>query len=99
MDLVLATRPDWSQTINLIKEDDGRSHLVRLETIQRVLSVADCITDLLPNPPINVTKSSELTGKQAKTDDLHPSQSVYVDGCLPGQKAAAAVAQILRPIY
>lgn len=34
VDLVLTARPDWSQTINLIEEDDGWTHLVRLETIQ-----------------------------------------------------------------
>lgn len=43
VDLVLPARPNWSQTINFIEENDGRTHLVRLVGVQnRFGSVTIC---------------------------------------------------------
>lgn len=36
--LILTTGPDWSQTINFIKEDDGWAHLVCLSTIKQIFN-------------------------------------------------------------
>lgn len=36
MDLILTAGADWSQTVDLIEEDDSRSHLVGLKHDQRI---------------------------------------------------------------
>lgn len=71
VDLVLPTGPDRSQAINLVKEDDGWTHLVRLWTN----SMRHTFTELFTKPlsihiTIFITKSFSKKGVLGKKQTL-----------------------------